>query len=452
MRMRTIAPLFAALVSTSALLVAATAPRPGIDWPSFRGIKASGNGDGFPTATTWDVPKGQGVKWKTAIPGLGHASPIIWGDRMYVTTAVSGKSDATLRPGIYGDIASISDDTEHTWTLYALDKKTGAIAFSKTMFKGVPKIKRHQKSTHASSTLATDGSYIVAMLGSEGLYAYDMNGTLVWKKDLGVLDSGYYVVKDAQWEFGSSPVIHDGVVLIQADVQKDSFLAAFDVKTGKELWRTPRTDVPTWGSPTIHQVGSQTQVIVNGWHHAGAYDFKTGAEIWRLNGGGDIPIPTPIIGNGLIYLTNAHGGPSPVYAIRDTATGDISLKPGETSNAHIAWSVPSGGAYMVTPVLYRDLLYVCNTQGVCQALDAKTGERMYQQRIGPGTSSFTASTVAADGKIYFSNEDGDVFVVKAGRTYELLATNPLGDVTMATPAISEGVLYFRTAKGIVAIK
>src|SRR6185436_19156146 len=174
----------------------------------------------------------------------------------------------------------------------------------------------------------------------------------VWKKDLGVLDSGYYMVKDAQWEFGSSPVIHDGVVVIQADVQKDSFVAAFDVKTGNELWRTPRTDVPTWGSPTIHQVAGQWQVLVNGWHHAGAYDFKTGREIWRLDGGGDIPVPTPITAFGLVFITSAHGQLSPVYAIRENATGDISLPANETTNTGIAWSVPRGGAYMATPLVY----------------------------------------------------------------------------------------------------
>jgi outer membrane protein assembly factor BamB len=231
-----------------------------------------------------------------------------------------------------------------------------------------------------------------------------------------------------------------------------SFLAAFDAKTGKELWRTPRTDdVPTWGTPTIHQVGGQTQIIVNGWHHAGAYDFKTGQEIWRLDGGGDIPVPTPIVGNGLIYLTNAHGGPSPVYAIRETAKGDISLKSGETSNAHIAWSVPRDGGYLITPVLYRGLLYVCKSNGVFIAFDAATGERAYQERLGNGTTAFTASLVAGDGKVYFTSEDGDVYVVKAGRTFDLLSTNPLGDIGMATPAVSEGVIYFRTAKRLIAV-
>jgi outer membrane protein assembly factor BamB len=190
---------------------------------------------------------------------------------------------------------------------------------------------------------------------------------------------------------------------------------------------------------------------VNGWHHIGAYDFNTGREIWKLTGGGDIPVPTPVVGPGLVFVTNAHGSMSPVYAIRETATGDISLGKDQTANANVAWSVPRGGAYMATPLLYRDLLYVVAWNGIMLALDPKTGERAYQQRVGDGTTAFTASPVAADGKIYIASEEGDVFVVKAGRTFEQLAKNPIGEVTMATPAISEGVLYFRTGQSIIAI-
>jgi outer membrane protein assembly factor BamB len=438
-------------VCAGASIRSATDPRPGVDWPSFRGIRASGVADGYASPTTWNVPQGKGVKWKTPVAGLGHSSPIVWGDRLCVTTAISGRKDAGLRTGLYGDIESINDDTVHTWKLLCVDKTSGRVTLDRTILSGVPRIKRHMKSTHASSTLATDGTTLVAMLGSEGLYAYDMSGTLLWKKDLGVLDSGFYQAPEAQWEFGSSPVIHDGVVVIQADVQKNSFLAAFDLKSGREIWRTARKDVPTWGSPTIHEVRGVTQVLVNGWHHMGGYDFKTGAEIWKLDGGGDIPVPTPIVGNGLLYITNAHGPASPVYAIRDTAQGDISLKPGETSNTHIAWSVPRDGGYLITPVLYRELLYVCRSNGVFSVFDARTGERAYQQRLGDGTTAFTASLVAADGKVYFTSEDGDVFVVKAGRTFDLLATNSLGGVALATPAISEGVIYFRTATSLIAI-
>jgi len=422
-------------------------------WPSFRGVRGAGVADGPATPTTWDVPKGTGLRWKTPIAGLGHSSPVIWGKQLCVTTAKSGKADAGLRLGLYGDIASVTDDTVHTWWLTCMDTSTGKVLFETKMHEGVPQVKRHTKSTHANSTLATDGTHLVAMLGSEGLFAFDMNGKQLWKVNLGPLDSGYYVVPAAQWEFGSSPIIHDGKVIVQADVQKGSFLGAFDVKTGKELWRTPRQDVPTWSTPTVHEVGGRAQVLVNGWRHMGAYDFTTGEELWRLKSvGGDIPVPTPVTGHGMVYLTSAHGPGAPVFAIKETARGDVTLAADATSNAHIAWSSPRDGAYMISPVLYRGLLYVSKNNGVFAVFDAITGEKVYQQRLGDGTTGFTASLVAADGKVYFTSEDGDVFVVKAGRTFELLAKNPLGDFAMATPAISDGTLYFRTGSAVIAVR
>jgi outer membrane protein assembly factor BamB len=398
------------------------------------------------------VPAGTGVRWKVAVEGLGHSSPVIWGNRLCITTAISGQKDAGLKTGLYGNITSVEDDTPHTWKLLCYDKANGKALLDKTILTGVPKVKRHTKSTHANSTIATDGTRLVVMLGSEGLYAFDMSGKQLWMQDFGVLDSGYFLAPRAQWAFASSPVIHDGVVVIQADVQKNSFLAAFDLATGKKLWRTPRQDVPTWSTPTIHQVGGQTQILVNGWKHTGAYDFKTGKEIWKLNGGGDIPVPTPIVGHGLVFITNAHGpAGAPVFAVRETATGDISLPAGQTTNAHVAWSVPRDGAYMVSPVLYQDLLYVCRNNGTFSVFNPKTGERVHQARLGTGTSAFTASIIAADGKLYFTTEEGDVHVLKAG-TFEVLATNPIGGIGMATPAVSEGVLYFRTSKELIAIK
>ncbi len=446
----------AVFLGAAAGVRSAFGPTPGVDWPSFRGINGSGVAEGFPTPVTWDVPAGQGVRWQMPVEGLGHSSPVIWGNQICVTTAVSGKLDAGLRIGLYGDIASVQDDTEHTWKLICADKTNGRVLFDKTIHRGVPVIKRHTKSTHANSTLATDGEHLVAMLGSEGLFAFDMQGNQVWQKDLGVLDSGFYMAPDAQWEFASSPVIHEGALIIQADVQTDSFIAAFDVATGRERWRTPRSDVPTWSTPTIHTVGGRTQVLVNGWRHTGAYDFETGSEIWKLDGerrgGGDIPVPRPVVDSGLVFITNAHGRGAPVYAIRDTATGDISLAPGQTANDHIAWSVPRDGAYMITPVLYQGLIYVSRNNGVFKVFEAATGTEVYQQRLGDGTTGFTASLVAADGKVYFTSEDGDVFVVKAGREFGLLARNRIGEIGMATPAISEGTLYFRTDKSLVAIK
>ena len=290
------------------LVIPPAAPRTGVDWPSFRGVRASGVAEGFKTPATWNVEESKGVAWKTPIPGLGHSSPVIWQNRVCVTTALSGKADAELKVGLYGDIKPVEDSTEHEWRVMCLDKKSGKVAWTQTAHKGVPAIKRHTKATHANSTLATDGENLVAFFGSEGLYTYRLSdGKLLWKKSLGVLDSGFFRVAEAQWGFASSPVIHDGKIIIQADVQKDSFIAAFDIKDGKEVWRTARADVPTWSTPGIVQEGARTQLIANGWHEIAGYDFATGKKLWTMKGGGDIPVPTPITAHGLIFITNAHG-------------------------------------------------------------------------------------------------------------------------------------------------
>lgn len=431
--------------------VAADNPRPGIDWPSFRGPAARGVADGPAVPLSWDVPARTNTRWRVPVPGLGHSSPVVWGNQVCTASAISGQPNPELKVGLYGDIASVVDATPHQWLVLCFDKASGKPLWQRTAHTGVPRVKRHTKSTHASSTLATDGRYVVAFFGSEGLYAYDMRGTLVWKKDFGLLDSGFFMVPDAQWGFASSPIIYENRVIIQADVQKGSFVAALDVTTGKELWRTARNDVPTWSTPAVHVANGRAQVVVNGWKHIGGYDLETGQEIWRMTGGGDIPVPTPITAHGLVFITNAHGRMSPIYAVRPTANGDISLKEGETANQHIAWSYARDGAYMQTPIVYEDLLYVCRDNGVLSVFDAKTGQRYYQARLADGRTGFSASAVASNGRIYFTSEEGDVYVIKAGRAFEQLAVNPLGEVTMATPAISEGVLFFRTRGHLVAV-
>jgi outer membrane protein assembly factor BamB len=432
-------------------LSGAADPRPGIDWPQFRGIRAGGIDDSRPAPVSWDVTRKDAVLWRTPVPGLGHSSPIVWGDGLYLATAISARKDADLKIGLYGDIAPVADDTPHEWKLYSLDKKTGAVRWEQTVHTGVPRIKRHTKATHANSTLATDGEHIVAFFGSEGLHGFDMKGKKLWSKDFGVLDAGYYVVPEAQWETGSSPILHDGVVVVQADVQKGSFIGAFDARTGRELWRKVRDDVPTWSSPTVHVVKGRTQLLVNGMRHVGAYDFKTGEEIWKLSGGGDIPVPTPVASGGLVYVTNAHGKMAPVYAIKETATGDVSLPQGATANDGVAWSYPRGGGYMSTPLVYRGLLYVITYNGVLTAYDAGSGERKFTERLAGGTSAFTASPVAADGKVYLASEDGRVFVLEAGPVFKVVATNDMAESTLATPAFSEGLMFWRTQGHVVAV-
>ena len=424
---------------------------PGGHWPSFRGHQAQGVSTAA-APTEWDVETGKNVLWRTPIPGLGHSSPVIWGDRLYVTTAVSGKDNPELRVGLYGDIAPVEDSSAHQWKVYCLDRRTGEIRWERTAHSGVPKVKRHTKATQANCTMAVDGGHAIAFFGSEGLYCYDPEGKLLWKKDFGVLDSGFFAVPQAQWGFASSPVIWKDRVFVQCDVQKDSFIAAFALKDGRELWRTPRAEVPTWSTPTVHEEGGRAQVIANGWKHIGGYDALSGKEIWKLAGGGDIPVPTPIVAHGLIFITNAHGRMAPIYAVRTTASGDISLKEGELSNEHIAWSTQRDGAYMQTPLVHGDHLYVCRDHGVLSCYDARTGKRLYQERLAPaGATGYTASGILAGGKLYYTSENGDVHVIQPGPEFKRLGSSSLGETCLSTPAASRGTLYFRTRGHLLAI-
>jgi outer membrane protein assembly factor BamB len=447
------------IMGPTALLLAATGlatpaqerARPGVDWPQFRGIEASGVADGYPLPLSWNVDSGENIRWKVSVPGLSHSSPVVWRDMVCVTTAVAQNKEEQLKVGLYGDIAPVDDATPLSWEVHCFDKTSGARRWHAVAHNGVPRIKRHPKSTHASSTLATDGRYVIALFGSEGLYAYDVKGKLLWKKDLGVLESGFFQVPSAQWGFASSPIINGNRVIVQADVLKGSFLAAFDVATGKELWRTPRSDYPTWSTPTVHVSNTRSQVIVNGFKHVGGYDLDTGSELWRMKGGGDIPVPTPVVRRDLVFITNAHGPAAPIFAVRTGASGDISLEAGTASSNHIVWSQQREGAYMQTPVVYQDLLYVCRDNGVLSVYEAETGKRLYQQRLADGRTGFSASAIAGDGKLYYSSEEGSVLVVKSGPTFELLKENAMGETVMATPAISEGSIFIRTRTRLVAI-
>ena len=419
-------------------------------WPGFRGHRASGIAEGHKLPVEWDVETGKNVKWKRAIPCLAHSSVAIWGDRVFVTTAVSKDPNPYLRVGLYGESPDHPEDVEHDYRVYCLDKKSGRILWEKSAHKGIPKTKRHIKATHANCTPATDGKYVVAFFGSEGLYGYDINGKLLWEKDLGYLDSGPSEVADLQWGFASSPVIVDGRVYVVCATRNASFVAAYDVTSGSEIWRTPRPNYPGWHSPTVYTGPGPAQIITNGYKHMGGYALATGKELWKMHGGGDVPVPTPIIAHDLIYIANAHGAKSPVYAVRPTASGDITLTDGQTSSDHIAWTLADVRNYMQTPLVYGDYLYCCRNSGILSCHNAKTGEKVYKQRLASGVG-FTASPVAGDGKIYFASEEGDVYVIKTGPKYELLAKNAMGEICMATPAISEGNIFFRTRGHVVAI-
>jgi outer membrane protein assembly factor BamB len=419
------------------------------DWPQFRGPQASGIDLTQALPTKWNVETGQNVRWQTPVPGLGHAAPIIAGDRVYVATAV-GPGDAELKVGLYGDIEPLTEDSPHQWRLLAMERTTGKVLWNVLGHEAVPRVKRRPKASHCNSTPATDGKLFVTIFGSEGLFCFDTDGKLVWKKDLGPMDSGFFAVPSAQWGFASSPIIHDGKVIVLCDVQTNSFLAAFDLPTGQELWRTPRADVPTWSCPAIVDAAGRKQIVVNGRHHSGGYSFADGKELWRLKGGGDIPVPTPIFANGLIYLTSAHGKLRPMRAIRPEATGDITPSAPDGTNAAIAWVHPRQGNYMQTPIAVGNWVYGCTDGGVLTCFDGRTGRIVYSERLGV-TQGYTASPVSDGRHLYFAGETGRTIVVPVGEKFSVTATNDLGEICMATPAIADGTIFFRTQKKLIAI-
>ena len=421
-------------------------------WPSFRGANAAGTADGKPTAVKWNAPAGENVAWKTPVPGVAVSSPIVWGDRVFVSTAVSSDPNEGIRTGQYGDVEPITDATKHTWRLLSIDKKNGKVLWDKVAYEGIPKTKRHPKSSQASATPVTDGTHVIVSFGSQGLYAYDFDGTLLWQKDLGILNAGWFFDPDYEWGVGSSPIIYKNLVIVQCDIQRGSFLAAFDTASGKEIWRTEREEIPSWSTPTIFENNGKAELVTQATTFTRGYDPMTGKELWKYSGNSEITIPTPIIGPGFVLITNGYRGVQPIVALKPGATGDITLKTGETKSTFIQWSTTRGGPYIPTPVIYGDQLYVLQGGGVLAAYKVATGERIYQERLGGAGGSFSASPVAADGKIYCSSEDGDVFVVQAGPVYKELAKNPIGEILMATPAVSDGLIIFRGLKNVYAIK
>ena len=422
-------------------------PRP---WPAFRGLDAGGTADGQGAVADWNVATGRNVRWKTPIPGLANSSPIVWGDRVYVTTAVNSRAGDSFRTGLYGDVAPVEDLSPHTWTIYALDAASGAVVWAREVYTGAPSVKRHPKASQANATPVTDGRHIVAVFGTIGrVVCYDAGGALLWTQDIGAIDSGWFFDRSYQWGHSSSPVIYQGTVIVQADQQKGSFLAAYDLETGREAWRTGRDEISTWGTPTIVRAGDRDELVTNG-TTIRAYDPTTGRLLWTLGPNSEITVGTPVAGPDLVYVTGGYPPVRPVYAIKPGGSGDLSLAEGASSNGAIAWSNDREGTYIPTPILYRGQLYTCNNNGIVTAYDAATGARVYRARVGGG-GAFSASPVAADGRLYFASEDGDVFVVRAGPGYEELATIPMHETIVATPAVSDGLIVIRTAGHVYGI-
>jgi outer membrane protein assembly factor BamB len=419
-----------------------TKPR---NWPAFRGEGSAGNGDGQRAVTEWDVATGKNIKWKTPIPGIAVSSPIVWGDRVFATTAIGKAGDNTFRTGLYGDVKPVDDVSPHEFKIYSLDKATGKVVWERTAFSGAPKTKRHTKSSQASSTPATDGKRVVAVFGSAGLLvAWDFNGKELWRVDLGALDSGWFFDPAFQWGHSSSPIIYRNSVIVQADIQKNSYIAAWDLATGKPLWKTARADeISTWGTPVIARTADgRDEIITNGTKVRG-YDPASGKQLWTLGPNSEITIGTPALGKGLVFVTGGYPPVRPIYAIRPGAEGDISLAKGQESNQSIAWSNMAEGTYIPTPIVYDGYLFTLNINGVISAYNPDTGQRSFRGRVGVA-GSYSASPVGADGHLYVASEDGEIYVVDASPGLKQVAKNDMKEVIMATPAISDGLIVVRT--------
>jgi len=419
------------------------------NWPSFRGQNGAGVADGNTPPTTWDTEKSVNVLWKTPIPGLGHSSPIIWGDRIFVTTAVSSAANSQFVHGLTETAASADDNSKHSFRVYCLNKNTGSVVWEKTIYEGVPKVRRHVKASYANPTPATDGKNLIVSFGSEGLYSFDLNGKLLWKQDLGTLDGGWTAGPDFHWGFGSSPIIYKQLVIVQCDTQNQSFVAAYDLANGKRVWQTPREEDSSWSTPTIYESKEGAELITSGTKYYRGYDPQTGKELWRIGDGVDVKIPTPIAANDLYFLGGGSSNEQHAfYAVRAGVRGEI--KPAEADTKKIAWRNSQIRPHIVTPIVYKGYLYVCTDNGILSQYDASTGESTFRARLGSG-GSFAASPVAADGRLYFFSEDGDVFVIKAGTTFELLARNAMGEVVMATPAIAGKMIIIRGQNHVFGI-
>ena len=420
-------------------------------WTGFRGGPAAGTAAGTPPIS-WNVESGANVAWRTAIPGLGHSSPIVFGSRVYVTTAVplgGGNTNLKLGDSSRAGIDSAPDTARYEWKLVALDRATGKVLWSTVAHTGVPRSKRHVKASHASSTPATNGRVVIALMGSEGLFCFNaQDGSLMWRQDLGVMDVGLVDDPTYQWGPASSPVIADSRVLVQNDQHKGSALSAYDITSGKQVWTSPHQDMPSWATPLVTTVDGRSIAITNSPTRIRAHDVRTGRELWHMEDGTQVKVPSPVRSGSHVIVTGGYApGTRPTWAIplsaRPNAQGAISSK-------SAAWTIERGSSYTSTPVVYQGLLYMVTDAGILSTYDVATGARVYQQRLAAG-AGISASPVAAGGRIYFASEDGDVFVVRAGRAFELLATNAMGSVTMATPAIDGDRLYIRTATHVVAI-
>ncbi|MEM6469283.1 MAG: PQQ-binding-like beta-propeller repeat protein [Planctomycetota bacterium] len=428
-------------------------------WASFRGHLSRGvSMDSAPTS--WDVETGDNVAWKAPIAGLANSCPIVWGNRVYLTTAVSESEEASgFQTGLTGDVASVDEDDPCSFRVLCLDLENGEVIWDEEATKAVPAVKRHAKSSHANPTPATDGRYIVACFGSEGIFCYDRDGKLQWERDLGLLDGGWFYDRNYQWGFGSSPIIAGERVFLQCDIQDESFLIALDLQSGETLWKVQRDEIPTWGTPVAYNAPNGTPVVVvSGTKMNAAYRQDDGTLLWSLGGFSEIVAPTPQVTPWGVLLSSGYAPVRPIAVVKHEARGGLELPESDSGKIagpteNFVWSRSRGGPYMSTPLIHDGLAYVCDTAGILTCYDAVNGAQLYKKRVrGDGANSFTGSPVASSSHLYLPSEQGVIQIVGLGPEFEKMDAMEIGEATLSTPAIAEGYLLIRGEKHLFAFR
>jgi len=418
------------------------------NWPQWRGPDSQGISNDKNLPTEWSDTKN--VLWKMELPGKGFSQPIIWGNRVFLTSDVEGGSAPENHKApkhMLGDKEFTHPEWDginrlHTFKTICLDRDSGKILWEKVSYEGTVYDYRHKRGNYAAPTPVTDGRYVITYFGSEGVYCYDFKGKLIWKKDLGGISTFGMGV-------GTSPVLHENLVILLCDQSlgkpKDSFMIALDKKTGKEVWKVERPIQGSWATPVIVKTAGRAELVTSGNEFLISYDPATGKEIWRTSGLRSHAIATPVIGHGLAILSS--GYPSKVVtAVHLGSEGNLD------KTESIAWRYNKGTAYVPSPILYGDYLYLMSDAGILTCLNPKTGEVVYEGgRVPVATKFYGASPVAFDGKILLTSDDGDTFVIKAGPKHEVLATNSIGEPCRTSIAIADGKLFIRGDKHLFCI-
>jgi outer membrane protein assembly factor BamB len=443
--------LLAVLVLLTGLASPVMAHPPAVDdWPSFRGADAMSTAKDDPRLPrSWSTT--ENVAWVVEIPGLGWSSPVVSGERVFVTTVSTEGEVEEPKKGLYfgGNRMKPSED-RHEWRVYALDLDSGKELWQRTVHSAAPEFPRHLKNTYASETPVTDGELVYAYFGNLGIFALDLDGEPVWEKRFDVVKTRF------GWGTAASPILHGDVLFLVNDNDEQSWFMALDKKTGKELWRKERDEGSNWSTPYVWENELRTEVVTTGTDQVRSYDLE-GNLLWTLEGMSSITITQPFSAHGLLYISSGYIGDDhrPTYAIRPGGSGDISLAEGARSNQYVVWYQPQAGPYNPTPLVYGDYYFTLLDRGFYTVHDAKTGEELYftdqqksknevRRRIAPGAGAFTSSPWAYNGLVFVLSEDGDTYVIQAGEQWEVVGTNSLDEMAMSTPAIADGKLLLRT--------